>query len=110
MDVARSRSATLTACRKCPPTGGGRDRRRAPQPRRRRPEEVQRRAARRDAACRGVGRRSRNVTRDLGVHKAALRTWARQAKADAAGGTPTVLPGTEGKELKRLRARFATCG
>ena len=44
-----------------------------------------------------------HVARDLGVHKEALRTWVRQAKADAAGGTPTVLSSAEREELKRLR-------
>jgi len=37
------------------------------------------------------------------VHKEALRTWVRQAKADAAGGTPSVLSSAERDELKRLR-------
>jgi hypothetical protein len=33
----------------------------------------------------------------------ALRTWVRQAKADAAGGTPSVLSSAEREELKRPR-------
>ena len=37
------------------------------------------------------------------MHKEALRTWVRQARADAAGGTPTVLASAERDELKRLR-------
>jgi transposase-like protein len=37
------------------------------------------------------------------VYKEALRTWVRQAKADAADGTPTVLSSAEREELKRLR-------
>jgi transposase len=37
------------------------------------------------------------------VHKEALRTWVRQAKADAAGGTPSVVSSAEREELKRLR-------
>src|SRR5215207_2690147 len=49
------------------------------------------------------GRPIAHVARDLGVHKEALRTWVRQAKADAAGGTPTVLSSAEREELKRLR-------
>ena len=44
-----------------------------------------------------------HVARDLGVHKEALRTWVRQAKADSAGGTPTVLSSAEREELARLR-------
>jgi transposase len=49
------------------------------------------------------GRPIAHVAQDLGVHKEALRTWVRQAKADAAGGTPTVLASAERDELKRLR-------
>jgi transposase-like protein len=37
------------------------------------------------------GRPIAHVAQELGVHKDALRTWVRQARADAAGGTPTVL-------------------
>jgi len=48
------------------------------------------------------GRPIAHVAADLGVHKEALRTWVRQAKADAAGGTPTVLSSAERDELKRL--------
>jgi transposase len=48
------------------------------------------------------GRPIAHVAQDLGVHKEALRTWVRQAKADAAGGTPAVLS-RERDELKRLR-------
>ncbi len=49
------------------------------------------------------GRPIAHVARDLGVHKEALRTWVRQAKADAGGGTPAVLSSSEREELKRLR-------
>src|SRR4051794_34058 len=49
------------------------------------------------------GRPIAHVARDLGVHKEALRTWVRQAKADAAGGTPTVLSSAEREEVARLR-------
>lgn len=49
------------------------------------------------------GRPIAHVAADLGVHKEALRTWVRQAKADAAGGTPTVVSSAEREELKRLR-------
>jgi transposase len=48
------------------------------------------------------GRPIAHVAQDLGVHKEALRTWVRQAKADAAGGTPTVLSGGERERLKEL--------
>ena len=41
------------------------------------------------------GRPIAHVARDLGVHKEALRTWVRQAKADAAGGAPAVLCSAE---------------
>ena len=51
------------------------------------------------------GRPIAHVARDLGVHKEALRTWVRQAKADAAGGTPSVLSSAEREELKRLARR-----
>jgi transposase len=49
------------------------------------------------------GRPVAHVAADLGVHKEALRTWVRQAKADAAGGTPSVVSSAEREELKRLR-------
>jgi transposase len=49
------------------------------------------------------GRPIAHVAADLGVHKEALRTWVRQAKADAAGGTPGVVSSAEREELKRLR-------
>ena len=52
------------------------------------------------------GRPIAHVARDLGVHKEALRTWVRQAKADAAGGTPTVLSSAERDELTRLRGEI----
>jgi transposase len=48
------------------------------------------------------GRPIAHVAADLGVHKEALRTWVRQAKADAAGGTPTVLSSAERERLKEL--------
>ncbi|HEX6026677.1 MAG TPA: transposase [Solirubrobacter sp.] len=49
------------------------------------------------------GRPIAHVAADLGMHKEALRTWVRQAKADAAGGTPSVVSSAEREELKRLR-------
>jgi transposase len=48
------------------------------------------------------GRPIAHVAADLGVHKEALRTWVRQVKADAAGGTPTVLSSAERERLKEL--------
>jgi transposase len=48
------------------------------------------------------GRPIAHVARDLGVHKEALRTWVRQAQADAAGGTPSTLTSTERERLKEL--------
>ena len=50
-----------------------------------------------------TGRPIAHVARDLGIHKEALRTWERQAMADAAGGTPSTLSSAEREELKRLR-------
>jgi transposase len=49
------------------------------------------------------GRPVAHVARDLGIDKEALRTWVRQAKADAAGGIPTVLSSAEREKLTRLR-------
>ena len=46
------------------------------------------------------GRPIAHVAQDLGVHKEALRTWVRQAKA--AGGTPSTLAGAERERLKEL--------
>jgi transposase len=43
-----------------------------------------------------------HVAQDLGVHKEALRTWVRQAKADAVGGTPSTLTSAERERLKEL--------
>jgi transposase len=48
------------------------------------------------------GRPIAHVAKDLGVDKEALRTWVRQAKADAAGGTATVLSSAERERLKEL--------
>jgi transposase len=36
------------------------------------------------------------------VHKEALRTWVRQARADAAGGTPSTLSSAERERLREL--------
>jgi transposase len=48
------------------------------------------------------GRPIAHVARDLGVHKEALRTWVRQARADR-GERPDLLTSDEREELKRLR-------
>jgi transposase len=48
------------------------------------------------------GRPVAHVARDLGVHKEALRTWVRQARADAAGGTPSTLSSAERERLREL--------
>jgi transposase len=63
------------------------------------PEEL------RDRAVRLVfesGRPIAHVAHDLGVHKEALRSWVRQARADR-GELPAVLTSDEREELKRLR-------
>jgi transposase len=49
------------------------------------------------------GRPIAHVAQDLGVHKEALRSWVRQARADRRGELPTVLSSEEREELKRLR-------
>src|SRR3954465_3289848 len=48
------------------------------------------------------GRPIAHVAQDLGVHKEALRTWVRQAKADAAAGPPRGPWSPEGERLKGL--------
>ena len=48
------------------------------------------------------GRPIAHVAQYLGVHKEALRTWVRQARADAAGGTPTILSSAERERLREL--------
>lgn len=42
------------------------------------------------------------IAADLGIHRGALRTWVRQARADA-GPRPEQLTTAEREELKRLR-------
>lgn len=42
------------------------------------------------------------IAADLGIHREALRTWVRQARADA-GQRPERLTTAEREELKRLR-------
>ncbi len=49
------------------------------------------------------GRPIAHVARDLGVHEEALRTWVRQAQADAPGGAPGTLSSAEREELRRLQ-------
>jgi transposase len=63
----------------------------------------------RDRAVRLVfesGRPIAHVAQDLGVHKEALRSWVRQARADR-GELPAVLASEERDELKRLRKEVA---
>jgi transposase len=48
------------------------------------------------------GRPVAHVARDLGVHKEALRSWVRQAEADA-GSRHDRLTSSEREEIKRLR-------
>jgi transposase len=52
------------------------------------------------------GRPIAHVAQDLGVHKEALRSWVRQARADL-GDLPAVLTSEEREELKRLRKEVA---
>ena len=63
----------------------------------------------RDRAVRLVfesGRPIAHVAQDLGVHREALRSWVRQARADR-GELPAVLTSEEREELKRLRKEVA---
>src|SRR5205823_13178115 len=52
------------------------------------------------------GRPIAHVARDLAVHKEALRTWVRQARADR-GERRDLLTSEEREELKRLRKENA---
>ncbi|WP_159401079.1 transposase, partial [Streptomyces sp. NRRL B-24484] len=57
---------------------------------------------------RSTGRPVAHVARDLGIHKEALRSWVRQAEAEAdAGERDDRLTGSELDELKQLRKENA---
>lgn len=55
---------------------------------------------------RSTGRPVAHVARDLGIHKEALRSWVRQAEADA-GERDDRLTTAERDELKELRKENA---
>jgi transposase len=55
---------------------------------------------------RSTGRPITHVARDLGIHKEALRSWVRQAEADA-GERDDRLTTAERDELKELRKENA---
>ncbi|MFG2639236.1 transposase [Streptomyces sp. NPDC048362] len=55
---------------------------------------------------RSSGRPIAHVARDLGIHKEALRSWVRQAEADA-GERDDCLTSSELEELKQLRKEYA---
>jgi transposase len=67
------------------------------------PEELRERAVR---LVFESGRPIAHVARDLGVHREALRTWVRQARADH-GDRTDLLTSDEREELKRLRKENA---
>ncbi|MGW2354875.1 transposase [Actinacidiphila glaucinigra] len=67
------------------------------------PDELRERAVR---EVRSTGRPVAHVARDLGIHKEALRSWVRQAEADA-GERDGRLTTTERDELKELRKENA---
>lgn len=67
------------------------------------PDELRERAVR---EVRSTGRPVAQVARDLGIHKEALRSWVRQAEADA-GERDDRLTTTERDELKELRKEVA---
>jgi transposase len=48
------------------------------------------------------GRPIAHVAADLGIGPESLRGWVRQAQADAAGGTPSMLTSEERERLKAL--------
>ncbi|MFI1524802.1 transposase [Kitasatospora cineracea] len=63
------------------------------------PDELRERAVR---EVRSTGRSVAHVARDLGIHKEALRSWVRQAEADA-GERDDRPTSSELDELKQLR-------
>jgi transposase len=67
------------------------------------PDELRERAVR---EVRSTGRPITHVARDLGIHKEALRSWVRQAEADA-GERDDRLTTAERDELKELRKENA---
>ncbi|MGS2591079.1 transposase [Streptomyces hebeiensis] len=67
------------------------------------PDELRERAVR---EVRSTGRPVAYVDRDLGIHKEALRSWVRQAEADA-GERDDRLTSSELEELKQLRKENA---
>ncbi len=67
------------------------------------PDELRERAVR---EVRSTGRPIAHVARDLGIHKEALRSWVRQAEADA-GARDDRLTTAERDELKELRKENA---
>ncbi|WP_345694686.1 IS3 family transposase [Kitasatospora terrestris] len=67
------------------------------------PDELRERAVR---EVRSTGRPVAHVARDLGIHKEALRSWVRQAEADA-GERDDRLTTAEQDELKELRKEVA---
>lgn len=67
------------------------------------PDELRERAVR---EVRSTSRPVAHVARDLGIHKEALRSWVRQAEADA-GERDDRLTTAERDELKELRKENA---
>ncbi|MBW8707078.1 Insertion element uncharacterized 12.0 kDa protein [Streptomyces sp. MBT84] len=67
------------------------------------PDELRERAVR---EVRSTGRPVAHVARDLGIHKEALRSWVRQAEADA-GERDDRLTTADRDELKELRKENA---
>jgi transposase len=67
------------------------------------PDELRERAVR---EVRTTGRPIAHVAKDLGIHKEALRSWVRQAEANA-GERDDRLTTAEHEELKQLRKEVA---
>ncbi len=67
------------------------------------PDELRERAVR---EVRTTGRPIAHVAKDLGIHKEALRSWVRQAEADA-GERDDRLTSVEREELNQLRKENA---